>query len=196
MGIITRHKRSHSFVVADTKPLNRNDISWKAKGILMYLLSKPEDWQIYINELTKNSTDGKDSTRSGVKELMDKGYIWRQQSKSSNGQFSGYDYWVSEEPVADNPFTVESLMENSPLPNIEVTKDRNKPSLGETEDFEEELAPTEENLSFGQDDDRLKRPGHSEDNKGIPYQPTDALAALQLYYSWEGKFEEIKNKLS
>lgn len=52
-------------------------LSWKAKGIHDYLMSKPDHWNANINELTKASSDGMAAVRSGVQELIDFGYMAR-----------------------------------------------------------------------------------------------------------------------
>lgn len=51
-------------------------LSFKARGILALLLSRPDDWQIYINEVTsKSDKDGKRAVQSGFKELVACGYL-------------------------------------------------------------------------------------------------------------------------
>lgn len=57
--------------------LHRPDLSWKAKGILAYILSLPDDWKIYLEEVERHSTDGVTSFRSGWKELKEAGYVDR-----------------------------------------------------------------------------------------------------------------------
>lgn len=102
MSIIRRSKRNTTFVQIDKTPLQDNTISWKAKGLLAYLLSLPDDWQIYTSELINHSTDGKDSTRSGMTELIEAGYIKRKQQKI-DGKFAGYVYTVYEIPEPEKP---------------------------------------------------------------------------------------------
>jgi len=75
-----------------------NTLSFKAKGILVYLLSRPDDWQIYESEIVKHSIDGLASIRAGIKELIDKGYIVRQRKRNEGGKFQGYLYNVYEVP--------------------------------------------------------------------------------------------------
>lgn len=74
-----------------------SELSFKAKGIMTYLLSRPDDWEIYTTEIEKHAQDKKDSVASGIKELIEKGYIERKQ-KRSGGKFGGYDYSVYEKP--------------------------------------------------------------------------------------------------
>jgi hypothetical protein len=74
-------------------------LSGKAKWILIYLLSKPENWQVFEKDITTHCTDGKDSIRSGIHELMIAGYIKRGKRQRNNlGQLKGYEYEVYEIP--------------------------------------------------------------------------------------------------
>ncbi|GIW49172.1 MAG: replication protein [Caloramator sp.] len=75
-----------------------NRLSFKAKGILVYMLSRPDDWQFYESEILKHTSDGKDSLKNGIKELIKYGYIVRHE-KRELGRFAGYEYIVYEMPV-------------------------------------------------------------------------------------------------
>ena len=61
-------KRESPYVQIDKKVVEDGRLSWKAKGILLYLLSKPNDWQVYKSKLVKHSKGGRDSLTSGIKE--------------------------------------------------------------------------------------------------------------------------------
>ena len=50
-------------------------LSYKAKGIAGYILSRPDNWEINLRDLENRSTEGKDAVRSGVKELEAHGYM-------------------------------------------------------------------------------------------------------------------------
>ena len=77
-------------------------LSAKAKGILLYILSLPDDWDLYINELVTHFADGDKSIRTGMKELTDKGYIYAiPRRDSENRKFVGNDYVVMEDPHAE-----------------------------------------------------------------------------------------------
>lgn len=99
MSTIRNVKKKNPFVQIDKEALQDSTISWKAKGLLAYLLSLPDDWRVYVSELTNHSKDGKDSTSSAIKELMQAGYITRQKSNNPDGTFAGYDYTVYESPL-------------------------------------------------------------------------------------------------
>lgn len=58
-----------------------SNLSAKAKGILLYFLSRPDNWQIYTSEVVKHMNDGQKSINSGVQELMDNKYVHRIQKE-------------------------------------------------------------------------------------------------------------------
>ena len=97
MTKITVKKKTNNFTIVDNHFIRDENLSWKAKGILVYLFHLPDDWQIYLEDLKNRSTDGRDSTTSGIEELMKKGYMKRTR-KRDKGRFVGYDYEVYEIP--------------------------------------------------------------------------------------------------
>src|SRR5690625_998712 len=95
--------------------LNDNRLSWKAKGIMAYMLSKPDNWTFYIDELIKHSTDGKASFRAGFKELRDNGYVKRYPVRKNNK----IDRW--ETVVLENPLLTDfQEVENQEVEKQEV----------------------------------------------------------------------------
>ena len=88
--------KDNPYVMLNKEPLNDERLSWKAKGILAYLLSLPDDWQIYEEEVQRHSKDGLDSLNTGIKELIENGYIERLRSRDEKGRLRGYEYSVHE----------------------------------------------------------------------------------------------------
>ncbi|RAI79695.1 replication protein [Macrococcoides goetzii] len=91
-------KRASEFVTLDKTAIYDSELSFKAKGILLYLLSRPDDWQIYESEIVKHCSDGRDSVRSGLKELEEKNYIIRTRKRDEKGRLKEYEYVVYERP--------------------------------------------------------------------------------------------------
>ncbi len=98
MATFRVYKESGNFVTVHKDFIHDSNISWKAKGILLYLLSRPDNWQIYETELKKHATDGRDSLRTGIKELEEAGYIHRTRIRDERGCFKEYEYHVFELP--------------------------------------------------------------------------------------------------
>lgn len=114
--------------------INNKNLSFKAKGLLLYFLSKPDKWEFYIKEIAKNSKDGVESISSGIKELEDNGYIHKNFKRNKDGKLSGgYDFTVYEEPQPkqEKTETVKNLSgnlpirENRPLINTELISNTN-----------------------------------------------------------------------
>ena len=107
--------------------IDNPELSGKAKWILIYLLSKPQDWQVYEKDIKNHCTDGKHSIRSGIQELIKAGYITRQKYRNELGQFRGYEYEVHENPINSTKSTEIRFSDlGKPAPsNINLTKDGN-----------------------------------------------------------------------
>lgn len=86
------------YVIAPDTVLKDTNLSWKAKGIFMYLLDQAETQELfYETEIAKHSTDGLTSLRSGLKELEQRGYLKRQRVRGKQGKFKGNE-WILFEP--------------------------------------------------------------------------------------------------
>lgn len=72
-----RVEKTNNFSIIHNGFLRRDDLSWKSKGILTYILSLPDDWNINLNEIMRHATEGEKAFRSGWKELTDAGYVER-----------------------------------------------------------------------------------------------------------------------
>lgn len=99
MATFRVYKESGNFVTVHKNFIHDNKISWKAKGILLYLLSRPDDWQVYETELVKHTSDGLSSLKSGIKELEEVGYIQRSRKRDEKGRLKEYEYSVFEQPT-------------------------------------------------------------------------------------------------
>jgi DNA-binding HxlR family transcriptional regulator len=82
------------YTVTQSYPWRDNTISNAAKGLLIAMLEKGNDYIFSINGLITLSTDGETSIKSQLKELENAGYIKRTQSRE-RGRFAT-DYFVSD----------------------------------------------------------------------------------------------------
>lgn len=98
-----RVSKTEKYAVLDKQFLDEDArLSWKAKGLLAYLLAKPDNWQIRRDDLIIRAADGKDSISSGLKELEEFGYLERKPIRQG-GKFCGYESIIYERPVV-KPF--------------------------------------------------------------------------------------------
>lgn len=107
MSIVKNYKRKNRYSMIDNTGVLDESLSWKAKGLLWYILSKPDDWQVKMADLIKRSTDGRDSTRSAFAELEANKYAIQVRGHDEKGFFcwntivfdspEAFDEWADTE---------------------------------------------------------------------------------------------------
>lgn len=91
------------------------ELSYKAKGLFCQMLSLPDNWDFKENSIKALATDGISSVRSGLKELMNKGYLVREPIRDGN-LIVDWQY-----TLIDNPRNLENLkIENLKLENLKL----------------------------------------------------------------------------
>jgi hypothetical protein len=94
-----RTKKERNYSVIDNTILKDSRASFRAKGLMCYLLSLPEDWKIYLKEIQNHVSDGKDSLSSAITELENLGYLKKELNPKIGGRFSGYSFEIIESPI-------------------------------------------------------------------------------------------------
>ena len=128
---VVRVNKTANYTVLSNYHFKERNMSLKAKGLLSLMLSLPEDWNYTISGLVKLSKDGKDGVMVALVELEKFGYLSRERTTNSKGQFSGIEYNIYEKPqrdlpIADKPILDKPNAENAKLLN---TKELNKDLL-------------------------------------------------------------------
>ena len=103
--------KSNNFSIVSNKIIRDTRLSLKARGLLILMLSLPDNWEFSIAGLSTTSGEGKDSIRNGVKELESAGYLTRQRKHLLNGKLAEMEYTIYEEPIET---TKEEATQNSP----------------------------------------------------------------------------------
>lgn len=117
-----------NFYILDKAISEDTDLSWAARGMLIYLLGKPDNWEVsvqnLINQTQKARTkSGRDAVRALIKELAAAGYIRKFIVQGEDGKFAGHDYEVSEmkqKPKTDSPAPDQPKAANPQQISIEV----------------------------------------------------------------------------
>jgi len=99
---IIRAPRRHRFVVMDQRAVEDDRLSWAARGLLCYLLSRPDDWKVLVNDLRKRGNLGRDGIYRLLRELRTVGYAHFQRLRDRNGRIRGGIYLIRE--IADSPY--------------------------------------------------------------------------------------------
>lgn len=151
--MIFRIRKTNDYTIICNHVFRNNQLSYKAKGLLVEMLSMPDDWKFSTQDLIQRAKDGRDAVYSAIKELEDAGYLKREKATNEKGQFMGYDYNVYEKPDAENPDVEKPHRENPYTENpsllitngskdnvstkVETVRENNTPSL-----FEDNIGDT------------------------------------------------------
>jgi len=85
------------YVMMDRRPLEKVTLSWGAKGLLGYLLSRPDDWVVRFKDLVNRSTDGAHKVRGFLWELRNAGHV-AVITHREGGRIVEWEYKVFEVP--------------------------------------------------------------------------------------------------
>ena len=103
---IFRKKSRINYTQIPNYILNNKSLSWGAKGLLCYLLSKPDDWQVYEGEIGTHTRDGRRLTHRYFGELLDRGYMSKSKRRDERGRFDGWEYMVYAIPFINQSLVV------------------------------------------------------------------------------------------
>lgn len=134
-----RVEKNRNYTTIHNEFLKRKDISWKAKGIMTYLLSLPDDWVVNLDEIKRNATDGESSFRSGWKELVSAGYVNRQPVRDEKTKKINYWETVIKESVS------ESKSHNVENHNVGIHKVDNRELLS-TKELSTDISSTNKQI--------------------------------------------------
>lgn len=99
MSIIRVEKsKENPYVILNKTALYDPNLSYKAKGIFAYLMSKPDGWKCIVSDLIKHAKDGRDSVYAGLKELKENGYMIKRPIKDDKGKIIEWEEVIYEIP--------------------------------------------------------------------------------------------------
>lgn len=121
---IKRAPRKTHFTTIPNQGLQDAALSFKARGLLAYMLTMPDNWEFYEGELATHSTDGKSAIRAALKELSDHGYLVRKRERTAAGTLGASDWTLFDTPqpntenqsLVEMPVDQQSENENAVTP--------------------------------------------------------------------------------
>lgn len=128
--------KNRDFTVMSNYHLRDRNLSLKAKGLLSFMLSLPDDWDYSLRGLVAICKESKDAIRSALNELKLNYYLKIEPSRDENGKFE-YNYLIYEKPYrtrlksrnppnTDFPYTDEPSTDNQPQINTKESNTNHK----------------------------------------------------------------------
>lgn len=122
------------FVQIPNKLFEDPNLSAKAKGVMGYLLSRPDEWEFHINDLNNKFADGKDGLYSAIKELVEQKYaLWLQQ-RMQDGRINRRQLLITDEK---NLFPIEMLQGWTIVDYSKNKPDREKPDVAKPDAYKD-----------------------------------------------------------
>lgn len=108
---IRRAPREQHFTIVANEVIEDRRLSFRARGVLLFLLSKPDDWRTTSDEIARDAIEGRDALRAAFKELVAAGYLHHRKIQGTDGRWRTetilYDMPVEHaSPTPGNPSSV------------------------------------------------------------------------------------------
>ena len=123
---ILRKNNKEKYTTVPMHILRDDNLSLKDIGLLVSMLSLPDNWEFSENGLEAiYQNDGRDSIRTGLKKLERCGYLERVRKRGKDGRITSVEWYLYETPQTEKP-----QLEN---PNEEKPNEENPPQYNTKE---------------------------------------------------------------
>lgn len=128
--MIIRQRRPDRYVIIPNEAVQNHALSFKARGLLAYLLSQPDHWTISSSSLARMAAqDGREAIRTALIELEQAGYLVRRRVQDPNTGRWGWHQVLHDHPVNNH---VDNDVEDT-TPEVRLS-DVGKPHVYESTD--------------------------------------------------------------
>lgn len=101
---IIRKAQKNKFTAVSNALIAGSGLSFACRGMLVYLLSKPDDWQCLVTDLEREGNIGETARRTIMREAEEKGFLTFERMRGEDGRFAGA-YLVHEEALPEDQRT-------------------------------------------------------------------------------------------
>lgn len=84
------------YTAVDRRTLNDDALSFRARGVLVWLLDKPDDWRADASSIANAGREGRDAVRAALRELETAGYLVRRKYRADGR-------WATEHTLYEHP---------------------------------------------------------------------------------------------
>lgn len=96
-----RVKRRDRWTTIDRATVNDVQLSFRARGVLVWLLDKPDGWRCNADLMATAAPEGRDAVRTAIGELVDARYLVRRREQDDRGRWATFTE-VNERPVTSS----------------------------------------------------------------------------------------------
>jgi len=101
------NKIKENFTTIPNSVIRNKNLSDRARFLFCYMASMSDDWEFYQSAMAKELGYTKDTLRKYLDELIETGYLQREQRREK-GKFDSYDYTINFAPCMKKADTVKN----------------------------------------------------------------------------------------
>lgn len=144
MSIQRAQRPNSGFTLILDEVLRDSRLSYRARGILAAILSRPDNWTTTAEQLAAEGKEGRDAVRSALKELDDAGYIERRKEQVERGR------WTTRTIVYDRPRTTPPATDQAPADKAAAPTPDNPSPVADNPSPETDFQPSVDQPSVSQ----------------------------------------------
>lgn len=131
--IVRTPRLERDFTVLPNRALRDPYLSYRARGVLAYVLSMPDNWRTSADTLARQGLEGRDAIRAAINELIRAGYARRVKAQDDRGRYTTELHFYDtpkavhilgkrrakpeqptpEKPTSENQASKEELLQNT-----------------------------------------------------------------------------------
>jgi hypothetical protein len=175
--MIRKGQYTENFCVLPNALAQHRGMSFEAKGVLAYLLSKPPEWIVRETDLCNEGGCGNYKVRRIVKELIAAKYLVKARCRAADGTFLSVDYEVFPEPQT-------SIVQKSTV---------DEPAAGNSPSIKDRLSNTKDPISAERDEPWISAESKpTESERYVAYE--EGLSNRQLELKWHEFVQNLLKK--
>jgi hypothetical protein len=145
---IVKHKKESDFTTLYNDCINDEKLSAVALAVLVYVMSKPDDWKIMVSDLRRRFSLGRDKCYSTILALCGLGYMKRLKKRSKDGTICQWVIEASDKPIfLEKPINIskankqpfpenqENPLPENPLPDLPDLDNQEVATIYTNKDF-------------------------------------------------------------
>ena len=133
--IIRSPRLEANFTVVSNAVIRDERLSFRARGLLINILSRPDDWTVSAESLAKRGKEGRDAVLTALDELRAAGYLVTTKRQAINGKFTTVSI------VYDTPTDalIQKPTPEKPTPGKPKAENQGSLEVLPTKNYKEEL---------------------------------------------------------
>lgn len=111
-----RNNIKDNFAQIPNALINDNTLSDRARFIFCYMAAKSDDWKFYQDKMAKDLKMSVDTVRKYIAELLESGWLTREEVRGERGVFDSFIYDLHPAPCRKNTESVKNGVGKNPSP--------------------------------------------------------------------------------